>query len=240
VVNGENPDLTQTNNDFFFLQRLNMTDACATVLELMTTRLPAAYGYSPFDDIQILCPSRKGTLGVFELNKAVQEAINPPNVTKEEVKGSFCIFRVHDKIMQIKNNYDVAWTKDGENGSGIFNGDIGRITKILRSEGKLIADFDGKVCEYPFEMLDQLELAYAITVHKSQGSEFNAVILPLLGGFDKLHYRNLLYTAITRAKKLLIIVGSKKTVCDMVANNKRTLRYTCLRQMLEEESKAGE
>ncbi|MCL2054932.1 MAG: ATP-dependent RecD-like DNA helicase [Oscillospiraceae bacterium] len=239
IVNGIPPDLSRSDNDFFFLQRLSQSKASDTVVDLIKNRLPSAYGYSPYDDIQALCPSRKGTLGVYEMNKAIQEAINPPALTKSEVKGLFGTYRVHDKVMQIKNNYDIEWSKDGETGTGIYNGDIGMITKVNRSEGKLVIDFDGRTCEYPFEMLEQLELAYAITVHKSQGSEFNAVILPLLGGFDKLYYRNLLYTAVTRAKKLLIIVGSKNVVCAMVANNRRTLRYTCLKDMLEKAIGSG-
>ncbi|MDE7279804.1 MAG: ATP-dependent RecD-like DNA helicase, partial [Oscillospiraceae bacterium] len=135
----------------------------------------------------------------------------------------------------VKNNYDIEWTKGMEKGTGIFNGDIGIILKAVKAESKIYIDFDGRVAEYTYEMLDQLELAYAISVHKSQGSEFNAVIIPLLGGFEKLYYRNLLYTAVTRAKKLLIIVGSRRVVESMVNNNRRTLRYSCLKHMLEKE-----
>ena len=174
-------------------------------------------------------------LGVIELNNALQFAINPPAKGKPDVKGLYYTFRDGDKVMQIKNNYDIVWKKDGESGTGIFNGDIGTIVKVIKNEGHLYIDFDGRVAVYTVEMLDQLELAYAITVHKSQGSEFNAVILPLLGGFEKLYYRNLLYTAVTRAKKMLIIVGSKKVVEAMVANNRRTFRYTCLKDMIVKE-----
>ena len=144
-------------------------------------------------------------------------------------------FRDGDKVMQTKNNYDIIWKKDGEEGSGIFNGDIGTIIKVKRSEGTVVIDFEGRIAEYSLEMTEQIELAYAITVHKSQGSEFTAVILPLLGGFDKLYYRNLLYTAVTRAKKMLVIVGSKAIVEKMVNNDRRTLRYTCLKNMIEQE-----
>ena len=182
-----------------------------------------------------MCPSRKGVLGVVELNKALQFAINPPSKEKGEVNGLYYTFRDNDKVMQIKNNYDIVWKRDGENGTGVFNGDIGTVIKVERSRSRLFIDFDGRITEYSTEMLDQLELAYAITVHKSQGSEFNVVILPLLGGFEKLYYRNLLYTAVTRAKKMLIIVGSKNVVEAMVANNRRTLRYTCLKDMIEKE-----
>lgn len=235
IVGGEYPDLTRTDNDFFFMQRLDCQQASETVVDLCVQRLPNAYGFSPLDDIQVLCPSRKGMLGVIDMNNALQFAINPPAKGKPDVKGIYYTFRDGDKVMQIKNNYDIIWKKDGESGTGIFNGDIGTIVKIIKNEGHLYIDFDGRVAAYSFEMLDQLELAYAITVHKSQGSEFNAVILPLLGGFEKLYYRNLLYTAVTRAKKMLIIVGSKKVVEAMVVNNRRTFRYTCLKDMIVKE-----
>ena len=187
----------------------------------------------------MLCPSRKGALGVVELNNALQFAINPPERGKNEIKGLNYTFREQDKVMQIKNNYDIIWKKANENGSGIFNGDIGTILSISKRELKLIIDFDGRIVSYSTEMLEQLELAYAVTVHKSQGSEFNAVILPLLGNFEKLFFRNLLYTAVTRAKKLLIIVGSKRTVEFMISNNKRMGRYSCLREMLDKEMDFG-
>lgn len=235
IVSGENPDLSKTDNDFFFMQRLDCQQASETVVDLCVQRLPNAYGFSPLDDIQVLCPSRKGMLGVVDLNNALQFAINPPAKGKPDVKGIYYTFRDGDKVMQIKNNYDIVWKKDGESGTGIFNGDIGTIVKVIKNEGHLYIDFDGRVAVYSVEMLDQLELAYAITVHKSQGSEFNAVILPLLGGFEKLYYRNLLYTAVTRAKKMLIIVGSKRVVESMVANNRRTFRYTCLKDMIIKE-----
>ena len=235
IVNGDNPDLTRTDNDFFFMQRLDVQIASETVVDLCVQRLPNAYGYSSIEDIQVLCPSRKGSLGVVEINKALQFAINPPEKKKSEIKGIYYTFRDNDKVMQIKNNYDIVWKKDGESGTGIFNGDIGNIVKISKNEGRIVIDFEGRIAEYTSEMLEQLELAYAITVHKSQGSEFNVVILPLLGGFEKLYYRNLLYTAVTRAKKMLIIVGSKNVVERMVANNRRTLRYSCLKDMIDKE-----
>ncbi len=235
IVNGENPDLTKTDNDFFFMQRLDYQTAQGTVIDLCKERLVKAYNFSPVEDIQVLCPSRKGALGVTELNKLLQQAINPPASNLAEIKASFYLFRDNDKVMQTKNNYDITWSKDGEAGAGIFNGDIGIIVKVKRNESTVVIDFEGRIAEYSYEMLEQLELAYAITVHKSQGSEFNAVILPLLGGFDKLFYRNLLYTAVTRAKKMLIIVGSGKVVEQMVANNRRSLRYSCLKDMLEKE-----
>ena len=200
IVNGINPDLSQKNNDFFFFQRLESDEALKMVLDLCKNRLPRAYGYSPIDDIQVLCPSRKGTLGVVEVNKALQEVLNPKMVHKREIRSFVYIFREGDKVMQTRNNYDIVWTKDGEEGAGIFNGDIGRILNINKQNLEVVIDFDGRITSYDFEMLEQLELAYAITVHKSQGSEFEVVIMPVLGGFEKLYYRNLLYTAVTRAK----------------------------------------
>lgn len=237
IVNGEQPDLSRSDSDFFFMQRLNFETASETVVELVSQRLPNAYGFEPKEDIQVLCPSRKGALGVVEMNKTLQLAVNPPSKEKHEIKGVLYSFRPDDKVMQVKNNYDIVWKKGDENGTGIFNGDIGIILKVVKAESKLYIDFDGRVAEYTYEMLDQLELAYAISVHKSQGSEFNAVVIPLLGGFDKLYYRNLLYTAVTRAKKILIIVGSMRVVEQMVANNRRSLRYSCLKDMLEKELK---
>ena len=235
IVNGEEPDLSRKDSDFFFMQRLDAEGAAVTVTELCSRRLPDAYGYSPLDDIQVLCPSRKGILGSVEMNKMLQRVLNPPKKELSEVKGILFTFRDGDKVMQTRNNYDIVWKKDGENGTGIFNGDIDTIVKVKRGEGTVVIDFEGRIAEYSLEMLEQLELAYAITVHKSQGSEFTAVIIPLLGGFDKLYYRNLLYTAVTRAKKMLIIVGSKSIVEKMVHNDRRTLRYTCLRHMIESE-----
>ena len=235
IVNGIQPELMRTDSDFFFLPEADADSASQTVVGLTVARLPKAYGFSPKDDIQVLCPSRKGILGVVEMNKVLQQAVNPTVGDKQEIKGILYTFRTGDKVMQVKNNYDIEWSKDGERGTGIFNGDIGIILKAAKAENKLYIDFDGRTAEYTYEMLDQLELAYAVSVHKSQGSEFNAVIIPLLGGFEKLYYRNLLYTAVTRAKKLLIIVGSARVVEAMVNNNRRSLRYSCLRDMLEKE-----
>lgn len=152
---------------------------------------------------------------------------------KPETKSPLFTFRLGDKIMQTKNNYDIVWHKGDEQGTGIFNGDIGRITAINKSASEVCLDFDGRNTVYSFELMAQVELAYAITVHKSQGCEFEAVIMPIMGGFEKLYYRNLLYTAVTRAKKLLILIGSQEKIYSMVDNNRRTRRYTCLRQMLQ-------
>lgn len=235
IISGEHPDLSRKDNDFFFFQRLGFEEASDFVTDLCCSRLPKAYDYSPVDDIQILCPSRKGVLGIVELNKKLQMNLNPPVRDKSEIKSLVYTFRAGDKVMQTKNNYDIEWKRDKEAGAGIFNGDIGKILMINKHDNEVIIDFDGRICTYTSDLLEQLELAYAITVHKSQGSEFNVVILPILGGFEKLYYRNLLYTAVTRAKKMLIIVGSQNKVWQMVDNDRRTLRYTCLKMMLEKE-----
>lgn len=239
IVNGIQPDLSgrpdeNGQSDFFFMPRYSAEETSATVADLCGGRLPAAYDWCrSADDIQVLCPSRKGPVGTAEMNNVLQARLNPPSKEKSEIKGAFCTFRCADKVMQVKNNYDITWVRGSETGAGIYNGDIGTIVHIKKPENTLVIDFDGRIAEYPADMLDQLELAYAVTVHKSQGSEFNAVIIPLVGGFDRLCYRNLLYTAVTRAKKLLIIVGSKDVVEKMVSSSRKNLRYTCLKHFID-------
>lgn len=232
IVSGEYPDVTRKDSDFFFFKRTEFPNAIDLVVDLAKRRLPNAYKYSPMDDIQIIAPSRKGTVGTVELNKVLQEKLNPPARDKAEHKGFLYTYRVGDKVMQIRNNYDIVWKKDKEQGTGIFNGDIGRIIAISPAAQTVQINFDGRLAVYTFELLSQVELAYAITVHKSQGCEFEAVIMPVMGVFEKLCYRNLLYTAVTRAKKLLILVGSEEYINKMVDNNRRTGRYTCLKHML--------
>ncbi|MBQ9899361.1 MAG: ATP-dependent RecD-like DNA helicase [Ruminococcus sp.] len=232
IISGEYPDLTQKRSDFFFFRRDDYEKELSLVVELVRDRLPKAYDYSPTEDIQVICPSRKGTVGTVELNKLLQQELNPPDKSKPEHKGFIYTYRLGDKVMQNKNNYDIVWKRGDEQGTGIFNGDIGRIVNINRATMSAVLDFDGRVATYPIDSLTEVELAYAITVHKSQGCEFEAVILPLMNGFDKLCYRNLLYTAVTRAKKLLILIGTEDMVQKMVDNSRRTLRYTCLKNML--------
>lgn len=236
IVKGDMIDLNEHGHDFFFMQRLDFEDAQQLTVDLCCDRLPKAYKYSPTADIQVLSPTRKGPLGTSELNKLLQQKLNPPSREKSEIKTLFATFRLGDKVMQTKNDYDVEWTKGDEKGAGVFNGDVGIITKLNRVLGTIEIDFEGRICKYTTMMLENLELAYAVTVHKSQGSEFEAVILPILGGYDKLYYRNLLYTAVTRAKKLLVIVGSANRVKYMIDNNRRTNRYTCLKNMLCEDA----
>ncbi len=239
IVEGEMPDLTVKDRDFFFLSRLNAENAAKTVVELAAERLPKSYGFSPVADIQVLAPQRKGDLGVNTLNTRLQAALNPPAPGKKEWKGMFYTFREGDKVLQTRNNYDIEWDKNGEKGMGVFNGDIGIIKEIDHPAGTIDIDFDDRICTYTFDMAAELELAYAVTVHKSQGSEYDAVILPILGGYDKLYFRNLLYTAVTRARKLLILVGSQKRIAYMVENNLRTLRYTGLKFFLQQTGTEG-
>lgn len=241
IVEGRAIDLSKKDKDFFFMQRLQFEPLQSLVVELCKDRLPKAYGFSPIEDIQVLSPTRVGAGGTVELNKKLQEKLNPPMAGKSEIKTPQYTYRLGDKVMQTKNDYDILWKRqidedNTENGSGIFNGDIGIIIKVNKILKTVTIDFEGRIAQYSREMLDKIELAYAITVHKSQGSEFDAVILTLLGGSSKLYYRNLLYTAVTRAKKMLIIVGSKKCVDQMIQNNKRTSRYTALKNMLLEYS----
>lgn len=240
IVNGQMPDISGNAKDFFFMQRLDFESCSELTIDLCLNRLPKAYGFSSISDIQILSPTRKGPLGTVELNRRLQEKLNPPSKDKSEIKTLTYTFRTGDKVMQIKNDYDISWSKDGEKGAGIFNGDIGTIVKLNRILGVLEIDFDGRVCSYSAQNLDNLELAYAATVHKSQGAEFDAVIIPILGGYDKLYFRNLLYTAVTRAKKLIVIVGSSKRLEFMVNNNKKMNRYTCLETMLRQDCSGGE
>lgn len=233
IVNGEMPDLREKQSDFFFFDRRNANEAAAFLKDLYSRRLPQAYGFKPQSDIQVISPTRKGILGTVMLNQMLQETVNPPQYGKMIMKNLLYTFREGDKVMQIQNQYDMEWAKDGERGTGIFNGDMGTVTVIDKAANTLKVDFDGKIVTYRPDQLDQLELAYAVTVHKSQGSEFEAVILVLPEGRDRLSYRSLLYTAVTRAKKLLILIGSPYKVHEMVQNHQRTVRYSCLSDMLQ-------
>lgn len=232
IVRGENPELSRTDKDFFFLERKTPVSTAQTVSQLCSERLPKAYKYSPTDDIQVLCPSRKGEAGTVNLNKILQRVINPPARHKREHTFGQRIFREGDKLMQIKNNYNIPWTSSDKEGLGVFNGDIGVLEKIDEGAHMLYVRFDDKTAEYPFEGSAELEHAYAVTVHKSQGSEFEAVVMPVSGVVEQLAYRNLLYTAVTRAKNLMILVGSRKTVEKMVANDSKAKRYSALKSFV--------
>ncbi len=241
IIMGDMPKLDKRDRDFFFMNEFDRYRAIRTILSLVCERLPNKYGYSPTTDIQILCPGKLGELGTINLNSLLQERINPPSKDKAEIRFNSVIFREGDKIMQNKNDYNVVFKKDnGEAGIGVFNGDVGVIEKIDRQNGVVTLRFDDRVCEYGTDGLNEIDHAYAITVHKSQGSEFEAVILPLMGRHKNLHYRKLLYTAVTRAKKLLIIVGEESTVWEMVKNNRKNLRYSTLLSFLNREIEDGE
>ena len=234
IVHGEMPETGRTDSDFFFMSCPDREKIASTIVELCSTRLPARYGYSSFDDIQVLCPGRKGELGVTDLNKRLQSVLNPQKNSFSEIQMPVYTLRLGDKVMQTKNNYDLLWSRaDGTEGSGVFNGDIGIIEDINKSAKTAVIRFDDRLVIYDTDSLTDLELAYAATVHKSQGNEFNAVIIPMYYGAPQVYYRNLLYTAVTRAKKILILVGNISTLRRMVDNNKKTLRYSGLKYFIE-------
>lgn len=234
INEGRMPDCSN-KGDFFFLKRENAADVRELLVSLCTSRLPNAYKYDPLKDIQIICPTRKGDAGTVALNALLQSKLNPPSTAKSEREVRDVVFREGDKVMVVKNNYDIEWTdEDGTTGNGVFNGDIGFITKIDRAEESFSVSFDdGRNAIFDYSGFDDLEHAYAITVHKSQGSEYNAVIIPLYGCPAGLLSRNMLYTALTRAGKLAVLVGKVEILCEMVANNRRSIRFTGLARMLE-------
>lgn len=234
VVRGELPDLGRKDRDFFFLRRSDEALSAQTVVELCATRLPAAYQLDPMREIQVIAPTRAGRLGTGELNRLLQQALNPPAPHKAEARLGPLLVREGDKVMQTRNNYDLVWTRGGERGMGIYNGDIGVIKMLDRTTRTLLIDFDDRMAEYSYETAQQLELAYAITVHKSQGSEFEAVVMPLMNYRSKMYFRNLFYTAITRARRMLILLGREDSVQAMVQNDRRTLRYTNLAAYLQQ------
>ena len=239
IVEGKLPELRRRDSDFFFLSEDDVARAAKLIVDLCARRLPKSYGYSPVGDIQVLCPGRKGELGTVELNTHLREAINPPAKDKPEVKVNGALFRLGDKVMQIKNDYQLPWTKeDDTSGQGVFNGDMGVITRIDRAGGAIEVRIDDKDVLYDLEhAANELEPAYAATVHKSQGNEFTAVVMPVLRAPGQLCYRNLLYTGVTRAKQLLILVGQQGVVSAMIANDKKTRRYTGLARFLKREDK---
>lgn len=234
IIAGTQPELHKRDGDFFFMERPNPVHAAKTLVELCTERLPSAYGYSPITDIQVLCPSRKGDCGTVNLNRALQACLNPPAKEKGEHRAGSRVFRQGDKVMQIKNNYDILWEKGRESGVGIFNGDVGIIRELDNKAHRMVIDFDERITDYPIENIAELELAYAVTVHKSQGSEFEVVVMPVSDAPPQLLYRNLLYTAVTRAKKLMVLVGNPKKLDIMIENNRKNLRYSALYSFLTE------
>ncbi len=234
ILEGQVPDLAQRDKDFFFLPARDKPSGLALICDLVTTRLPKAYGLSPAD-IQVLSPGRRGAAGVQQQNRILREAVNPAR-GQPEIGYMGMSFRQGDKVMQTRNNYDIVTTQEetGEKGTGVFNGDMGQIEEIDRKNGLIHIRYEDKRAAYTPDMLGEIEHAYAVTVHKSQGSEFDAVILSLLEPNPKLYFRNLLYTAVTRAKQLLVIVGSRRAVEMMVENNRKTLRYSGLGSFLRD------
>ena len=234
VNRGEMPELKTVTSDFFFMRRQSEDAVASLIRDLCTTRLPQNMGI-PADQIQVLSPTRKGGVGTVALNKMLQAALNPPMQEKNERQFGEFIFREGDRVMQIRNNYDIMWKKsDGSAvGTGIFNGDVGTIAAIDNGTETVTVVFDDRVADYDFTQLMELEPAYAMTVHKSQGSEYRAVILTAWNGSPYLLSRSILYTAITRARELLIIVGREETVGVMVENAKKNRRYSGLKLRLQ-------
>ena len=235
IINGEMPDLSKRDNDFFFMHSPSFEDIAYTIGDLCNRRLKNTYGYNMLENIQVLSPTKKTMLGTYELNNRLQALVNPK--PSRGVKVGYYTLYEGDKVMQSKNNYNILWTKeDGEVGEGVFNGDIGVMVEVNTAAKLYKVRFDDKVATYDADSISELELAYACTVHKSQGNEFDCVIMPMFRGAPQLMYRNLLYTAVTRAKKMLIIVGNEQALKYMVDNNRRQLRYSGLNTFLTRES----
>ena len=233
VNRGELPELREKKKDFFFLQRASDEAVCQTVTDLCARRLPQNMGFQP-EDVQVLSPTRKGETGTGALNRLLQQTLNPPGPDKNEKRHGDFVFREGDRVMQIRNNYDIIWNKVGSSGmgSGIFNGDVGTICSIDNKAQSVTIRFDDREAVYAYDMLSQLEPAYAMTVHKSQGSEYRAVVLCAWRGTPLLLSRSILYTAITRARELLIVVGDAGVVEYMVNNDKKQKRFSGLKWRL--------
>ncbi len=231
INKGEQIDLSSRDGDFFFLKEKEIV---GQVCSLVGERLLHYSEDDPMQDIQVLTPTKKGEVGTRNLNQELQKVLNPKSDFKNEKEYGSVIFREGDKVMQTKNNYDIYWeTKDGKNyGTGIYNGDMGKIQKI-NDEGVTVIFDEEKVVQYDSSNLEELEHAYAITIHKSQGSEFPVVVMPILNGPPMLYTRNLLYTGVTRAKKLLVIVGEERVVKNMIENNHTQKRNTGLKFKLD-------
>ena len=233
INRGEHPDLAENSGDFFRLKRLQAGTSVETITQLCSQRLPGKMGIPP-EDIQVLSPTRKGELGTANLNRALQAVLNPPGKEKKEKLFGDAVFREGDRVMQIKNNYDILWKNASgtESGTGIYNGDIGVIDAIDPEAETITVNFDGRIAGFGFDSLIELEHAWAITVHKAQGSEYRAVILALSPGSQMLLTRGVLYTAVTRAKELMIMVGDDQTAYQMIDTYRRSKRYTALRVRL--------
>ena len=234
INDGKMPELSVKDGDFFFLPRSTNAEIAYTVADLYKNRLPKTYGEDTVNRIQVISPSRKGEAGTENLNVLLQQMLNPARFGKKEYKYRQVVFREGDRVMQTKNNYDIEWERsDGKHGNGIFNGDIGTIYEIDFSNQVMDIVFEDKTVKYDFSTLEELEHAYAITVHKSQGSEYPIVIIPMYRAPEMLLTRNMLYTAVTRAQKMVVLVGQEDVVRTMVNNNRQTLRYTGLSRLFE-------
>ena len=235
IVNGEMPQSGGKNDDFFMIESVGL--ACQRlVCDLVTTRLPQAYGFDPVRDIQVLCPTKVGPTGSVELNRRLQELLNPPKPGKPQIGSSDGgrVLRLGDKVMQIKNDYDITYERNGaEAGVGAYNGDMGIVTAVDTENRTVTVQMDDRRYTYTADQLNELEPAYAVTVHKSQGSEFPAVVLPAADVPARLCYRNLLYTGVTRARKLCVLAGSSRTEQTMVRNVRQNRRFSGLRYLLD-------
>ncbi len=234
INNGKMPIINNSSKDFFFSEQVEQNKVLDTIVSMCTTRIPKFLDVDP-SKIQVLAPMKAGVIGIDNINKNLQDKLNPSSLDKIEIELEKCIFRVNDRVMQITNNYERNWKKpNGEIGSGVFNGDIGVIYDIDINTNQVTIDFeDGRRSIYFKPELNELVLSYAITIHKSQGSEFDAVVIPVLNGPPMLLTKNLLYTAVTRAKKMVVLVGTKQCIARMIHNNHTQIRYTMLRSFLD-------
>ncbi len=235
INEGEMPDLSLRDRDFFFLPRKSDEAIADTVVSLVSERLPRAYGDEIRERIQVISPSRRGIGGTENLNYLLQAKLNPHVGGRKEIRFRDRFFREGDRVMQTRNNYDIEWKRNGAPGRGVFNGDIGVIEEIRSSDETLTILFDDRLAVYEFSLLEEIEHAYAITVHKSQGSEYGVVILPLYHCAPMLKTRNLIYTAVTRAREMVILVGDQRVLSDMIENNRHDFRYTLLDEKLRRE-----
>ena len=242
INGGENPILNRRDSDFFFERQLNPDAAAEAIVGLCAHRLPAFLRTDdPVRDIQVLSPSRKAGAGVQQLNAMLQAALNPPAPRKREIAYGDNVFRTGDKVMHVRNNYQLPWKgDDGAEGEGVFNGDVGFISAIDMEDRIVTVRYDDeRTVEYDYQQLEELELAYCLSVHKSQGSEFPCVVMPVVGGPPRLLTRNLFYTALTRARRLVVLVGREECIAQMVRNNHIAARFTTLTQRLREEIPAA-
>ncbi len=241
INHGDMPVLNTKNRDFFFIDAKRQESISSTISQLVRKRLPEYYGIDPVHDIQVLTPTKKGPSGTMQLNKLLQEVLNPPKTGRAEKKMGERIFRSGDKVMQIRNNYQLKWrTEEDERGEGVFNGDIGFIEGMNLADQKVVVHFDdGRIVHYDFSQLEELIHAYAVTVHKSQGSEFPVLVMPVWSGPPMLMNRNILYTAVTRAKQLVVLVGDRRYLNVMVNNENQHERQSGLKYRLEGIVKSG-